>query len=143
MVRRQWLSRISGSGERAREALARAHRDLKAAAANLEIDYDWAYGIAYDAALQSSFGLMEAMGYRAGRRGGSHKTAVQFARVVLADEEELSTRPFEKMRRDRHRLVYEIAGTITERQARDAVQYAERFVGIVERHIEEIHPEQS
>jgi len=136
MVRRGWLRRVPPSQERANEALKRAKRDLETARGNLALDWDWAYGIAYDAVLQSTFGLMATRGYRPGRGEGSHKIAVLFATAVLGESADPDPALFKKMRRDRNRLVYEIAGTITERQASKAIEYAERFVGRMERLIQ-------
>jgi len=63
--------------------LNRARRDLVTAKANLEIDEEWSYAIAYHAMLRAGRALMFAIGYRP-RGKDQHKTVVDFCAEILA-----------------------------------------------------------
>ncbi len=77
--------------------LGRARRDLITSKANLSIDEEWAYAIAYHAMLRAGRALMFASGYRP-RGKDQHRTVVDFCSSVLGSEfQELVTR-FNRMR---------------------------------------------
>jgi uncharacterized protein (UPF0332 family) len=57
--------------------LNRAQRDLRTAKANLKIDEEWAYTIAYHAMLRAGRAFIFACGYRP-RGKDQHKTVVEF-----------------------------------------------------------------
>ena len=61
--------------------LNRAKRDLHTAKANLKIDEEWAYTIAYHAMLRAGRAFMFVSGYRP-RGKDQHKTVVEFCSLV-------------------------------------------------------------
>lgn len=75
---------------------------------------------------------MFAEGYRTSSGEGQHKTVVQFAELALGRTFEEEVRFFEKMRVKRNRAVYDIAGIISETEARQAIEFAMKFISIVE-----------
>ena len=113
--------------EEIQQLLKVASRDLAAAARNLEEAPDWAYSMAYNAILQTSRALMLNEGYRP-RGSDQHATVVEFAQEklgpVLAEQVSL----FDQMRRKRHRVIYEVAGLISKREAEQAVKFANSFM---------------
>jgi hypothetical protein len=40
------------------------------------------------------------------------------------------------MRQTRHKVIYDVAGIISEHEARQAFEFAQRFIGIIKEHIE-------
>ncbi len=112
------------------DRLGLARRDIEAARSIPSSD--WAYNIAYNAMLQAARALMFAEGYRTAGGEGQHRTVVQFAELALGRTFEEEVRFFEKMRVKRNRAVYDIAGIISETEARQAVEFAEKFISIVE-----------
>jgi len=97
---------------------------------------DWAYNIAYNAMLQAARALMLAEGYRPGRGEGQHKIVVQFAELAMGRTFEEEVRFFEKMRVKRNQAVYDTPGIISEAEARQAIEYAAKFIRVIEETIE-------
>lgn len=112
------------------DRLGLARRDIETARSIS--NSDWAYNIAYNAMLQAARALMFAEGYRTSGGEGQHKTVVQFAELALGRTFEEEIRFFEKMRVKRNRAVYDIAGIISETEARQAIEFAMKFISIVE-----------
>lgn len=112
------------------DRLGLARRDIETARSLTNTD--WAYNIAYNAMLQAARALMFAEGYRTAGGEGQHKTVVLFAESALGRTFEEEVRFFEKMRVKRNRAVYDTAGIISETEARQAVEFAEKFISIVE-----------
>lgn len=79
---------------------------------------------------------MFAEGYRTAGGEGQHKTVVQFAEAALGRTFEEEVRFFEKMRLKRNRAVYDTAGIISETEARQAIEYAAKFIRVIEETIE-------
>jgi uncharacterized protein (UPF0332 family) len=102
-------------------------RDLAAAARNLEEAPDWAYSMAYNAILQTSRALMLSEGYRP-RGGEQHATVVEFTQEKLGPAFGEQASLFDQMRRKRNRVIYEVAGLVSKREARQAVEFAKKFV---------------
>ena len=118
------------SKKEARQALARAERDLGAARAMMAEDWDWAFAIAYDAVFQASRAYMFARGYRPAS-AESHKNTFAFMRLAMGKECGTLLRYFDRMRVKRHRAIYDVAGLITETEARNLFEKAEGFVKLV------------
>ena len=108
-----------------------AMRDLKTAKQMLGQSQDWAYNIAYNAILQASRALMFAEGYRPTIGEGQHKVTILFAEIALGEKFDSEVRFFDKMRVKRNRAVYDIAGIVSESEARQAIEFAEKFIEII------------
>lgn len=113
--------------EEIRKLLQVAARDLSAAERNLADDPDWAYSIAYNAALQAARALVLAEGFRP--RGAEQQlTVVQFVGDTLGKGYSNQVGLFDQMRRKRHRVIYEVAGLVSRKEAGQAVAFAKQFV---------------
>jgi len=115
------------------DSLGLARRDIDTA--SKVTNSDWAYNIAYNAMLQAARALMFAEGYRPTGSEGQHKTVVRFAELALGRKFEEEVRFFEKMRVKRNQAVYNAAGIVSETEARQAVEFASRFIQIIEKAI--------
>lgn len=109
-------------------AIGLAHRDVSVAKNALASNADWAYTIAYNAMLQAARALMFSKGYRPAGNN-QHGTVVQFAGQFLNNE---SVDALDRMRRRRHTVVYDMAGTVSQLEAENAVSRAESFLSAVE-----------
>jgi len=76
------IEKASFSTKQITSNLNRAQRDLRTAKANLRIDEEWAYTIAYHAMLRAGRALMFASGCRPKGRD-QHKTVVEFCAEIL------------------------------------------------------------
>lgn len=110
-----------------KQLLQLANRDLRTATRNLEESPDWAYSIAYNSILQAGRALMFNDGYRP-RGGEQHATVVEFIEERLGKEFSDQVRLFDPMCRKRHKIIYEVAGLISKKEAEQAVNFAQKFV---------------
>jgi uncharacterized protein (UPF0332 family) len=108
-----------------------ATRDLATAQHVLLEDLDWTFNIVYNAVLQAARALMLHEGFRP-RGVGQHRTVVEFCELALGPEYGEQVALFDQMRRKRDRLVYEMVGLVSRKEAEQALIFARDFV-------EEIH----
>lgn len=99
-------------------------RDITTARTILAGNQDWAYTIAYNAVLQAGRALMFSQGYRPDGTN-QHISVVKFAELFLDKNDSII---FDRMRRKRNSSVYDTAGSITESEAKFAVQQADDLV---------------
>ena len=103
-----------------------SERDIKVAKNSFENgSYDWAYSIAYNAALQAGMTLMFALGFRPSG-AEQHKTTFEFLKKTGFDS--VLTDYFNKVRMRRNSAVYRDADTITKEDAEEVINKAESFV---------------
>jgi uncharacterized protein (UPF0332 family) len=113
-----------------------ARRDLTAARHMLPFDSDWSLAIAYNAALQAVLALMYAYDYRP-RGANMHRTALDFAAVVLDERLRREIGRLNRLRRKRHRTLYHEAGLVSQSAAENSLSFAERFVEDIQQVIAE------
>jgi uncharacterized protein (UPF0332 family) len=134
------IEKASLSSGQIKSNLNRAQRDLHTAKANLKIDEEWAYTIAYHAMLRAGRAFMFASGYRP-RGRDQHKTVVEFCSESLGvDFQHLTTR-FNRMRLKRHDFIYEPERPIPRTEAVKSLESAEQFVQEITRRIEKLNPQ--
>ena len=115
-----------------RRALDRAQRDLKTARKIMAEDWDWGFAVAYNAVLQASRAYMFAQGYRpAGAEG--HKNTFAFMRLAMGKGYEDLITYFDRMRNKRNQAIYDVAGIITQTEARNLFAKATDFVDLIRR----------
>lgn len=117
----------SFSGNQVKECLGIAKRDIDAARKNINISLDWAFNISYNAMLQSCKALMLSKGYRTVGHG-HHATSIRFVSITLGEDFSSSLSFFEMMRKKRNRSTYDMAGTISQKEAEEAIKTIEKFV---------------
>lgn len=124
-IRRQKVSRAEID-----RALERARRDLKTARMIMAGDWDWGFAVAYNAVLQASRAYMFAHGYRpAGAEG--HKNTFAFMRLAMGKQCDDLITYFDRVRNKRNQAIYDVAGLITETEARHLFAKATAFVKLV------------
>ena len=111
-------------------ALERAERDLKTAREIMDKDWDWGFAVAYNAVLQVSRAYMFAQGYRPASAEG-HKNTFAFMRLAMGENYEELITYFDRMRNKRNRAIYDVAGLITETEARNLLAKAAEFVALI------------
>ena len=118
------------SPEEIRLALQRAERDLKTARKIMADDWDWAFAVAYNGILQASRAYMFAQGYRPTAVEG-HKTTFAFMKEALGASYGQLITYFDRMRNKRNQAIYDVAGLITETEARNLLAKANEFVSLI------------
>jgi uncharacterized protein (UPF0332 family) len=117
--------------KQARGRLKAARRSLVASATLTPTDSDWAYSIAYDAALQAGRGLMFQMGYRPTSGEGAHVAVVRFLDEALRETIPQEVEMMETMRRKRNRAVYDSVGIVSKGELEAAQNVARTIVDTI------------
>jgi len=130
LLRKRKIHRHRPSQEEIERTLQLADRDLRMARLTMAEDWDWAFSIAYNAVLQSSRAYMYSRGFRPAAEQG-HKNTFAFMRATLGDEFSSMIGYFDRMRTKRNQAIYDVAGLITEEEARSILKNAVAFVGTV------------
>lgn len=134
-----WVKAHRTSREEIGSLLALADRDLKDARAKGLSD-DWRFSIAYNAALQSSNAALAASGYAVAKGDSNHFRVIQSLAFTLglpkAEVDE-----FDQYRRKRSMSVYDVAGVITEAEAKAMNAFAKELVAQVRTWLTANYPE--
>jgi hypothetical protein len=105
--------------------LARALQDLSTARANVSIDKEWAYTIAYQAMVRAAKGVVMAEGWRPRGRDQA-RTIVLLVGELLGEDARSLVNGFDRMRRKRQDFIeepetpiprYEVEGALKDAQA--------------------------
>ncbi len=110
--------------------MALAERDIRNARTMIGQDWDWGFAIAYNAVLQACRAYIYAQGYRPASNE-AHKNTFAFMREALGEEQAEMIGFFDRMRAKRNRAVYDVAGLITEQEARNLLRQAVGFVKMI------------
>ncbi len=107
----------------------RARRDIDTARTLIENEeLDWALAVSYNSLLTAGRALMFSRGYRPSSTGG-HVAVVKFLNASLESEDkERMIMVLNGMRKKRHRIVYEEMDIVTEKEALQALKWAEEFL---------------
>lgn len=116
--------------EEIKDILEVADRDLKFAKEAMAHNWDWAFAIAYNAALSASRAYMYQEGYRP-TSSESHKTVWRFMLVALPKENHDRIYFFDRMRVKRNKNLYDQVGLISETEGRQIIQSAEKHISAV------------
>jgi uncharacterized protein (UPF0332 family) len=118
------IKRLPIDRKKVADAIEHAHKDIQTARVVLQTDYDWAYTIAYNAALQAGRALMFSKGYRPDG-ASQHISVVKFSELYIENHDAII---FDRMRRKRNSSVYDSSGTVTKNEAEFAVSQSEILV---------------
>lgn len=116
--------------------LQRSLKDLKTSEANLKIDLTWSLAIAYHAIIRAGRALMYSRGYLPTTKR-SHKTIIEFTKMLLGHEYYVLVGKFNRLRRKRHDFIYESKNHVTHSEAKSCLETAknliERIITLVKR----------
>lgn len=107
--------------------LERSLKDLKTAEANLKIDLTWSSTIAYHAMLRSGRALMYSKGYLPTTKK-SHKTIVEFTKIMLGHDYDTLVSKFNRLRRKRHDFIYDSKNHVTHSEAKSSLDTAKKLI---------------
>ena len=120
--------------------LQRSLKDLKTAEANLKIDLTWALAIAYHSMIRAGKALMYSRGYLPTTKR-SHKTIVEFTKLILGDEYHALVGKFNRMRRKRHDFIYDSKNHITHHEVKSSLEVARKLINEIITLVKEESPE--
>jgi uncharacterized protein (UPF0332 family) len=118
----------------------RAFKDLRTAERNIDNDEECAFSCAYNAMLRSGLALMLNEGFRPDIKD-KHLTVVKFIGLMLGNEFKKIVNDYDFMRRKRHKFIYEPYIPCSQKEAKDAIETAEKFVGLISKMIKKNNPQ--
>lgn len=130
------IRRLPVDKNKVRDSFNLAQRDLKTSRKLLKEDADWAFSIAYNAILQAARALMFFRGFRPHGKA-QHISVIRFVEIARGKGATDMIVAFDRMRRKRHRAVYDTVGTVSSVEARNAIRRAGDFIKDVETDLKE------
>lgn len=117
-----------------------AYLDLKEARTTFPVSDKAAYLFAYTAMLKVGRALLFLKGYRP-KGKGQHETVVEAAGVILGKGFKTLTDQFDRMRKKRNKLIYDIGDLISHAEAETAFKTAEEYLDNVRSFMEKEDPQ--
>ncbi len=111
-----------------------ARRDLSLAKRILDESLDWCFSIAYNSVLQACRSYMFHLGYRPSAIE-SHKTVFEFIELMVEAPYKETVLYFDRVRRKRHRTIYDEVGLVSRKEAEELLEAAEEFIAYIEKSI--------
>jgi uncharacterized protein (UPF0332 family) len=108
-----------------------AHRDLNQSKRILSESLDWTYSIAYNSVLQACRAYMFHQGYRPSS-SESHKATLAFTQLSVDPQLKETVDYFDRVRKKRHRVIYDEVGLVSEKEAQQLIQKATEFIAWVD-----------
>ena len=133
------VHKFQASSEEIDRAMSLARRDLTFAGNAVNESLDWSYSIAYNAVLQACRAYMFHHGYRPAANE-SHKATLRFMHIASVEPLKGAATYFDRVRKKRHRTVYDEVGIVTEKEARQLLRKAEEFISRVDSILKEREP---
>jgi uncharacterized protein (UPF0332 family) len=123
------------------KVLQKARRSIKSAKVLFaDGDFEGSYQLAYEAMLLSGRALVFSYGYRP-RSTGSHKIVIDFVEKVFGKKDTTLIFKFDKMRKNRHYLIYGSGLSISKTEAKNAISSAKDFVSEIEKLVQDKNPQ--
>jgi hypothetical protein len=136
-LRNRWLVQHKPTSQEISNLFAICDRDL-AACNTKTLPADWRFAIAYNAALQAATAALAAAGYRASRESHHHRV-IQSLEFTLAPERKMID-TFDTFRKKRNISSYDVAGSVSDKEAREMYELAAALRARVERWMRKNHP---
>lgn len=124
------IRRLPVDKKKVMDSFVLAQRDLRTSKRLLDDDSDWAFSIAYNALLQAGRALMFSLGFRPVGKA-QHISVIRFVEAAVGEDVSGLVVAFDRMRRKRHRVVYDTAGSVSLLEAENAIGRGENFLEIV------------
>ncbi len=136
-MRNRWLLQHTSSSQEIANLFAISDRDL-AACNTKSLPTDWRFAIAYNAALQAATAALAAAGYRASRESHHHRVIQSLEFTLAPGREMIDT--FDTFRKKRNISSYDLAGSVSDKEAKEMYELAAALPGSVEKWIRKNHP---
>ena len=136
-LRNRWLVQHKPTSQEISNLFAISDRDLHACNTR-NLPADWRFAIAYNAALQAATAALAAAGHRASRESHHHRV-IQSLEFTLALERRMID-TFDTFRKKRNISSYDVAGSVSDKEAKEMYELASALRTRVERWIRKNHP---
>lgn len=136
-LQNSWLVRHATTPDEIANLLAISDRDLAACRVK-QLPSDWCFAIAYNAALQAATAALAAAGYRASRDNHHYRVIQSLEFTTAPDPKLIAT--FDSFRKKRNISSYDLAGSVSDTEAKEMADLASRLRVDVEHWIRLTHP---
>jgi hypothetical protein len=136
-LQNSWLVQHTTTAEEIANLLALSDRDLAACQVK-QLPADWRFAIAYNAALQAATAALAAAGYRAAR-DNHHYRVIQSLEFTTAPSRKLID-AFDGFRKKRNISSYDLAGSVSDKEADEVFRLATSLRRDVENWIRATRP---
>lgn len=133
-----WLKVHSPTAQEVTDLLGLAERDLRNARAK-GLDNDWRFSIAYNAILQAGTAALIASGYSVPKGESHHFRAIGSMEFTIGIDKLLLDK-LDRYRKRRSITIYDVAGVITEGEAKDIQAIAVTVLKHVREWLAQTHP---
>ncbi|MGB9083764.1 MAG: hypothetical protein WCC46_04000 [Terriglobales bacterium] len=133
-----WLVEHATSPEEITNLLGLSDRDLAACQVK-QLSADWRFAIAYNAGLQAATAALAAAGYRATRDNHHYRVIQSLEFTTAPDRRVIDT--LDGFRKKRNISSYDLAGSVSDKEAGEMLKLAISLRGDVERWIRATRPE--
>lgn len=137
-LQNSWLVQHTTSREEIANLLAISDRDLAACQVK-QLLSDWRFAIAYNAALQAATAALAAAGYRASRDNHHYRVIQALEFTIGPGQKFIDT--FDSFRKKRNISSYDMAGSVSDKEAEAMFQLAKQLRTDVEKWIKTTHPQ--
>ena|ERR1700730_5573745 len=137
-LQNSWLVHHAPSGEEIANLLGLSDRDLMACQIK-QLPADWQFAIAYNAGLQAATAALAAAGYRATRDNHHYRVIQSLAVTTAPGGKVIAT--FDGFRKKRNVSSYDLAGSVSDKEAGEMLALATRLRADVEKWIRATRPD--
>lgn len=134
-----WLRAHKSSKQEITDMLDIVKRDINDATGN--ISSDWRFGIAYNAALKLCTILIYAEGYRTTTGGSHHMRTIAMLPEILGADHKKDKNYLDTCRRKRNIAEYDMAGSASDSDADELIEFANELKAEVLEWLKLNHPE--
>ena len=131
-----WLKKHKTSPKEIGDIFGMVERDINDAQ-NVEISADWRMNIAFNASLQCANAALYASGYRTSGEG-HHERAINSLKFTIHAPDEL-IKHLNLFRTKRIRATYDLAGSVSEQEVKEAIELAKNLRDQVVRWLKKNH----
>jgi len=125
-----WLVEHATSAEEIANLLRISDRDLAACQVR-QLPADWRFAIAYNAGLQAATAALAAAGYRAARDNHHYRVIQSLEFTIVPGRKVIDT--FDGFRKKRNVSSYDVAGSVSDKEADEML----RLAGILRKAVED------
>lgn len=136
-LQNSWLVQHMTTAEEIANLLGLSDRDLAACQVE-QLSADWRFAIAYNAALQAATAALAAAGYRAAR-DNHHYRVIQSLEFTIAPSRKMID-TFDGFRKKRNISSYDLAGSVSDKEADEVFRLATSLRRDVENWIRTTRP---
>lgn len=127
LVREGGIHPFRATREEIAKVMDIAKRDLDDAEKTRGTSLDWTYSIAYNSVKLACRAYMFHMGYRPAS-SEAHKATFEFMKLAVEERLKPTIDYFDRARKKRHRITYEAAGLVSEKETEQLIKKAKEFL---------------